>query len=128
MSSDEKIRICKKCCISKPITEFNKDGKYFRTECKKCILVIKKQRRRNKRIWLKEYKEKLSCSICGYSKKTNKTFSSRALEFHHEKNNKSFSVSDGIAQGNSIETIKKEIDKCIVVCARCHAEIHSKQT
>jgi DNA-directed RNA polymerase subunit M/transcription elongation factor TFIIS len=115
MSSNKKIRICKKCKVSKPISQFNKDGKYFRTECKKCILGIK-------------YKEKLSCSVCGYSKKTNKNFSSRALEFHHTKNNKSFSVSNGIAQGKGIKTIKKEIDKCIVVCSRCHAEIHSKQT
>lgn len=125
MSSNKKIRICKKCKVSKPISQFNKDGKYFRTECKKCILVIKKQRRRNNRIWLKEYKENLSCSVCSYSKKTNKSFSSRALEFHHTKNNKSFSVSNGIAQGKGIKTIKKEIDKCIVVCSRCHAEIHS---
>ena len=125
MSSNKKIRICKKCKVSKPISQFNKDGKYFRTKCKKCILGIKKQRRRNNRVWLKEYKEKLSCSVCGYSKKTNKNFSSRALEFHHTKNNKSFSVSNGIAQGKGIQTIKKEIDKCIVVCSRCHAEIHS---
>jgi len=128
MSSNEQVRICKQCKVSKAITEFNKDGKYFRTECKKCTLVVKKQRRRNKRIWLREYKEKLACSVCGYSKKTNKNFSSRALEFHHTKNNKSFSVSNGIARGNGIDAIKKEIDKCIVVCSRCHAEIHSKQT
>ena len=126
MSSNEKIRICKQCKVSKPITEFNKDGKYFRTECKKCTLLVKKQRRRNKRIWLTEYKEKLACSVCGYSKKTNKSFRSRALEFHHKNNDKSFSVSNGIAQGKGLETIKKEIKKCIVVCSRCHAEIHSK--
>lgn len=125
MSSDKQIRICKKCDVPKPLTEFHKDGKYVKYDCKKCSLAVKKDRRKKNRTWLKEYKETLSCTVCGYSKKTNKTFSSRALEFHHEKNNKSFSVSNGIAQGNSIDTIKKEIDKCIVVCARCHAEIHS---
>ncbi len=125
MSSDEQIRICKKCNVPKLLTEFHKDGKYFRYDCKKCILAAKKNRRNKNRTWLKKYKETLSCSVCGYSKKTNESFSSRALEFHHQTNNKSFSVSDGIAQGKSIDTIKKEIDKCIVVCARCHAEIHS---
>ena len=35
MSSNEQVRICKQCKVSKAITEFNKDGKYFRTECKK---------------------------------------------------------------------------------------------
>ena len=46
---------------------------------------------------------------------------------HHKNNDKSFSVSNGIAQGKGLETIKKEIEKCIVVCSRCHAEIHSSK-
>ena len=74
---------------------------------------------------LKNYKETLACSVCGYSKKTHSNFCSRALEFHHNKKNKSFSVSNGVNRGRSKETVQKEIDKCIVVCSRCHAEIHA---
>jgi hypothetical protein len=60
------------------------------------------------------------CEICGYNK------SMRALGFHHNNGNKDF----GIAQAGctrSWEKIKKELNKCILVCANCHAEIHDKE-
>ena len=60
------------------------------------------------------------CKICGYNKCT------AALEFHHiNPNEKDFSIS---AHGytKSWETIKKELNKCICVCANCHREIHNK--
>lgn len=58
------------------------------------------------------------CEKCGY----NKTIS--ALEFHHKNpKEKDFSPS-----GLSIswERMKNEIDKCILVCANCHREIHDE--
>jgi len=58
------------------------------------------------------------CSICGYDKCIS------ALEFHHE-GVKDFGLSqDGITR--SWEKTRKEIEKCILVCANCHREIHSK--
>lgn len=57
------------------------------------------------------------CEICGYDKCIN------ALEFHHlDPTEKEFSI----ANGNAIafEKAKKEVDKCILVCANCHREIH----
>lgn len=57
------------------------------------------------------------CEICGYNKCIN------ALEFHHlDPSEKDF----GIVNGNAIafEKVKKEVDKCILVCANCHREIH----
>lgn len=57
------------------------------------------------------------CEICGYNKCIN------ALEFHHlDPSEKDF----GISNGNAIafEKAKKEVDKCILVCANCHREIH----
>lgn len=58
------------------------------------------------------------CLICGY-----KT-SISALEFHHlDKTKKDFGISkNGITR--SWEKTKSEIDKCILVCANCHREIH----
>lgn len=57
------------------------------------------------------------CEICGY----NRCIS--ALDFHHlDPSKKDF----GIAKGNvmSFDKAKKEVDKCILVCATCHREIH----
>lgn len=58
------------------------------------------------------------CQVCGYKK------FSGSLEFHHlDPSVKDFSVSvDGSTR--SWERIKKEIEKCALVCANCHREIH----
>ncbi len=57
-----------------------------------------------------------SCEVCGYNK------SLRALQFHHkDPSQKDFNIG-GIGSIN--EDVKKELDKCILVCANCHSEIH----
>jgi predicted HNH restriction endonuclease len=57
------------------------------------------------------------CSKCGYNKFV------EALEFHHiNPEEKSLSLSTG--KGYSFEKVKDELDKCILVCANCHREIH----
>ncbi len=57
------------------------------------------------------------CQICGYSR------CHQALDFHHlDPKQKEFSLS-GISR--SWDSIKSEIDKCILVCANCHREIHA---
>ncbi len=60
------------------------------------------------------------CQNCGY----NKCIS--ALEFHHlNPDEKDFAISrDGNTR--SWEKVKKELDKCILVCANCHREIHEE--
>ena len=56
------------------------------------------------------------CVICGY----NKTL--RSLCFHHRNpEEKDFGISGG---NMSWERMKCELDKCILVCANCHGEIH----
>jgi len=57
-----------------------------------------------------------SCEICGYSK------SLRALQFHHTNpSEKDFTIGDKAVFN---EDVKKELDKCMLVCANCHSEIH----
>jgi len=61
------------------------------------------------------------CCKCGYDKCT------EALEFHHlEKSEKEESPSYIIMRW-SFEKAKKELDKCILVCANCHREIHAAE-
>ena len=58
------------------------------------------------------------CAICGYSKCL------QALEFHHVKNSKKdFGIS---AKGytRSWKNVKEELDKCVLLCANCHREVH----
>ncbi len=56
------------------------------------------------------------CQICGYNK------SIRALTFHHlDPGQKDFGISSKI---RSWDTLKVELDKCVLLCANCHAEVH----
>lgn len=59
------------------------------------------------------------CSVCGYNKCL------KSLQFHHTiPGEKDFNIS-GVSWGK-FEEIRKELDKCILVCANCHGEIHDK--
>ncbi len=59
------------------------------------------------------------CSICGYNKDCPSAYC-----FHHtDPNTKDFTISK---YAGSFEKIKLEADKCILVCANCHAEEHDK--
>lgn len=53
---------------------------------------------------------------CGYD------VNSCALEFHHV-GDKEFEISDAI--NKSWEFLKKELDKCILLCSNCHRIEHS---
>ncbi len=122
-------RKCKKCSASFPPTSFPSAGikkgkKYYRHICKKCYQHGKTHYREVNRVWSAQYKSKLKCVKCGYSKETHPSFSVRALQFHHPNDDKLAEVSNLIHRGFSQKTIMKEINKCIVLCARCHAELH----
>ncbi len=80
------------------------------------VQAVKKRRIKLRKL-AREYKGG-KCEICGYDK------CDRALSFHHiNPKTKSFGLSDkGLTK--AYNTIKKEIDKCILVCANCHMEIH----
>ena len=59
------------------------------------------------------------CEICGYSR------CPEALEFHHkEVSSKDFGIP---AKGytRSWARVIEEIEKCVLVCANCHREIHA---
>ncbi len=61
------------------------------------------------------------CCMCGYDKCI------EALEFHHlNKNEKEEKPSKAILSW-SFERAKTELDKCILVCANCHREIHAAE-
>lgn len=56
------------------------------------------------------------CIVCGYNK------SIRALQFHHlDPTQKDFGIS---GTTKSFEKLKPELDKCVLLCANCHGEVH----
>src|SRR5579864_4889800 len=72
--------------------------------------VIKK--RQELKLKLFQYKG-AKCEKCGYDKPI-----MRAYAFHHlDPNKKDFGVSQG---HQKLETMKKEVDKCKLLCVRCH--------
>jgi predicted HNH restriction endonuclease len=90
-----------------------------RTYKDRAAYIIKAVTKRRKGLRQKaiEYKGG-KCRFCGYDRFAG------ALEFHHlDQNNKDFGISlKGLTR--SWAKIKAEIDKCVLVCANCHREIH----
>ena len=87
--------------------------------CAKCRSNAVQRKRYNLKHELIIYKGG-KCEICGYNK------CDAALEFHHlNPEEKEFGIaSKGYTR--SLKECKKEVDKCILVCANCHREIHEK--
>ena len=58
------------------------------------------------------------CQCCGYNRCLG------ALEFHHiDPSSKDFGISSK-GYTRSWDKVKSELDKCVLVCANCHREIH----
>jgi len=69
--------------------------------------------------WFDNYKKDLRCMKCSESHPA-------VLEFHHHLKNKEYSIAEMSHNGYSVDRIKKEIDKCIVLCSNCHRKEHYK--
>ena len=112
---------CSKCGeIKSPENFYSKtDANCKYAECKTCISQRTRLRHRKIKQQAVEYKGG-SCVKCGYNK------SISALDFHHrDPSKKEFGINRG--QGRSFETIKHELDKCDLLCANCHREIHESE-
>jgi len=86
--------------------------------CKDCKSKKQKEHRLHIKQRCVDYKGG-ECQICGYNKCL------AALEFHHiESHDKDFTISFASSSLKNMEEIKKELDKCILLCANCHRESH----
>ena len=95
-----------------------KSGSRERWKCLKCQAEAVQKRRDKVKILSVAYKGG-KCQVCGYDKYVG------ALEFHHiNPEEKDFGIaSKGYTY--SWDKVKKEIDKCVLICANCHREIHA---
>lgn len=115
---DDKKR-CPKCKENKRLDEFynrrNKEGNSV--YCRKCSNEESRERARRFKVKCVEYKGG-KCVECGYNKYLG------ALDFHHlDPSKKDFRLA-AVKSHAFNDMIKKELDKCILVCANCHREIH----
>ncbi len=94
-----------------------KETRTYRDRAKYNIIAVTKRRRKLKNLAI-QYKGG-KCMFCGYSK------CNGALDFHHlDGSKKEFSLSvRGLTR--SWKKIQQEVDKCLLVCANCHREIHA---
>lgn len=85
-----------------------------RHQCKDCRKAYRKRRRQEHPEWL--YTLKTPCIICGESEPC-------CIDFHHiNPDTKEFTISQHLGKGRDV--LRKEISKCICVCANCHRKIH----
>lgn len=116
------MKICSKCNLEKPIHEYHSRGGKRKDEytahCKKCHAALTLEKFRGFKDKCLEYKG-TKCCKCNYSK------CKAALEFHHvNPNEKDFQISKRHTM--KWDVVKKELDKCILVCSNCHREIHEE--
>ena len=82
------------------------------------IIGAVRKRRKKVRLMAVQYKGG-RCSRCGYDKCV------EALEFHHlDSSRKDFGISEK-GYTRSWERVRAELEKCILVCANCHRELHA---
>lgn len=85
--------------------------------CRKCSVEYVAVRKKKIKLQAIEYKGG-KCIKCGYDK------CRAALSFHHrDPSQKEFNIGEQAYQKNW-EIIKKELDKCDLLCMNCHFELH----
>lgn len=130
------MKICNKCKIEKPETDFNKkirekDG--LQPFCRVCDnlrnkihykknkqnwIVYRQKANETLKSWWQETKQSLSCVKCNDKRWY-------VLDFHHrDPSKKDLAVSQMVGKRWSKKRILMEINKCDVFCSNCHREYH----
>ena len=94
-----------------------KDKRTYADRRDELIKAVAKRRRKIKELSI-VYKGG-KCQVCGYFKYQG------ALDLHHlDPLTKEFGIGDK-GYTRSWEKVKRELDKCVLVCANCHREIEA---
>ena len=131
-------KICSKCQRELPIENFHlcnqkKDGRT--THCKECYnkywkeyynknkaryVIKEKTYRENFVDWFNQYKITLKCQVCGENHIA-------CLHFHHLNPKEKDCAIAKLVHSKSKIRLLKELKKCVVLCANCHAKEHYNQ-
>ena len=113
-------KICSKCGIEKPLSEYHKNGfdrqgnQKYRGYCKACANAKESARYQEKKAFINS--KRTPCVKCGESR-------IYVLDFHHvDETQKDFTIGK-LKKGNQ-KILENEINKCISLCANCHREFH----
>lgn len=99
------------------LTRGNSRGKWKPGEVQKARSSKNRSiQRAEKREYIKSLKDNKPCTDCRM------TFRFYILHYDHTETNKIGNLSDAATAGWSFDKINKEISKCELVCANCHAE------
>jgi len=103
-----------RCCVHGSGRFVLEGSGYYR--CVRCRAArVSDRRRKVKQILISEAGG--ACVLCGYRR------SARALEFHHlDPASKGFALSSK-GQARSLESLRAEATKCVLLCSNCHAEV-----
>ena len=126
------MKQCNKCKIEKNSSEFNKCSKCIdglQNRCKLCnsenlkkhyhnnLLKYQNKNKKRKEVIRKYVNSfKIKCSKCDESHIA-------CLDFHHL-TDKEINIAQMQQYMWSNNRIKKELDKCIVLCSNCHRKLH----
>lgn len=123
-------KFCGACELHKELAEFHRRGDKYQSICKECRKELDKQRyladperrkqtskalRKSRSAWAVELKSGKACTDCGNS------YHPAAMQWDHTGSDKEYNVSNMGYLGLSKERILREISKCELVCANCHA-------
>ena len=113
-------RFCNRCKEIKHFTEFynrnNVEGSS--SYCKSCTKEEAINRQKRFKQDCIDYKGG-SCKLCGYNR------CNSALEFHHLDPSKKDLTISKVSVTSINDEIRKELDKCVLLCSNCHREVHA---
>jgi transposase len=109
-------RVVRMTCRRHGETKFILEGRGYYRCLRCCGERVSRRRRKVKQILVEEAGG--TCLLCGYERCI------AALEFHHvDPSTKRFRLSHGGTI--SLERLRKEAGKCVLLCSNCHAEVEA---
>ncbi len=125
------MKVCGKCKAEKSLSDFNKNSEKsdgLQVICRECsnkksaahyannksdYRDSKRKSIESLRLFVFEYLKIHSCVDCSEADPV-------VLEFDHVTGIKTRNISQMMRRGVSVETLKLEMEKCVVRCANCH--------
>lgn len=114
------VKLCPRCKTPKPVNEFyvrnnRTDPSPYCKECSRKECVDRQRQIKDKLVQYKGGK----CKVCEYDRCND------GLEFHHiDSTLKDFAISS-VKSLTNWDKIKSELDKCVLLCCRCHREVEA---